>query len=143
MKSTKSVAFLIATIVIIAVAGYYWFTQANKTKVKEQFSIIGKWKLDSVFALKPVHDTTSLALVNFSLLSQKDKNPITYLFRPDSTFLYLSNKDSSTNNYTISDSTISIGNSKATEIYSVSFKNDGSVLLIDKDSIATLLKRFE
>lgn len=139
MKSTKQVAFLIATLVIIAAAGYYWFTQTGKHTQK--FSITGEWEVDSVFALKPSQDTAYIAIAN-AFFSDK-KKPVTFQFNKDSTFTSTPVNDSGINHYAISGTVISMSNSKEKESYSISVKSDSLVLLIDKDSIATALKKIK
>ncbi|OIR07524.1 hypothetical protein GALL_101850 [mine drainage metagenome] len=133
MKKINPVAIIIAA-TIITFTSCEWFTHSNK----KTFSIIGNWKVDSVYKNGFLPDSIQrlIAATNF-----KEKRGEVYKFNADSTFNRLSLKDSTVEKYYLKDSTLFFRELNNYIPYAFSIKNDSTFSFINKDSVVFVLKK--
>ena len=134
MKKTTLAACTIAAL-IITCTSCKWFSSNKK-----QPSIVGKWKIDSLYPTGK--DSGSLGYLLFALAkTSKDKDSLGLQFNADSTFAELPIKDSTTKKYYVKDKEIFIQEDSTFKPYVLSFKNDSTVSFLAKDSMLIILKR--
>lgn len=133
MKKINPVAIIIAAS-ILTFTSCEWFTHSNK----KAFSIIGNWKVDTVYKTGFIDDSTQKLIATINL---KGKNDEVYKFNADSTFNRLSLKDSTIENYYLKDSILFFKESGNYIPYAFSVKNDSAFSFINKDSVVFVLKK--
>ncbi len=119
-----------------------FFISCNHSR-KDKFSIIGRWKLDTIYQTGKYSDTFQRMIT--AMLIGGDKNRYRYSFRKDSLLNRLSPKDSTTDKYYIKDSTIFIQsgwvNVRVFDPQQLRYLNENEISLQGKDSVVFILKR--
>jgi len=134
MKNKTIVAMIIAAALLI-VAFFKFFN----TKESPSFSIIGKWKLDTVYATVPVTD--SIQKLIGSVAGNGEKNKSWFKFNADSIFNRLSSKDSTIEKYYLRDSVLYFEEVNGFIPYPLKTMTDSLVTFMNKDSVLFVLKK--
>jgi hypothetical protein len=129
MKKTTLLAIIIA-ITTITYTSCEWFNHSNK----KPFSIIGKWKVDSIYKTGKNNDSIQLFITAMTAGSNN-----AFRFNDDSTFNYLSPKDSTEKKYFLKDSVLYFKDSNDFVPNKISIKSDSSFSFINKDSVIFVL----
>lgn len=111
-----------------------WFSG----KTKNSPSLIGQWKVDSLYPSGK--DSNSLALLLYAF-AKKDKDSSIVQFNADSTFRELYSKDSVAKKYYIKDNQLFVQEDSTYASYQLSFPKDSIANLIAKDSLVIVLKK--
>ena len=125
---------LIITLVFISAS----FILCNHSS-KDKFSIIGRWKLDTIYQTGKYSDTFQKMIT--AMLMGADNNRYRYSFKKDSILNRLSSKDSTIDKYYIIDSTILIKYNRFFELHQLRYINENEISLQGKDSVVFTLKR--
>jgi hypothetical protein len=132
MKSKTITAIIIAAALLIFI-----FVKLSGKKEQQPFSIVGEWKLDSFYALKP-KDT---ALVNYLVSNFIDAKKNIIRFNADSTVMDLSSGDSSHEKYYLRDSVLFLSEHSVFVPHQFKRKNNDAFTIISPDSGVMVLKR--
>jgi hypothetical protein len=129
MKKNNLAAYIIiaATFTFISCE---WFSHSNK----KQFTIVGKWKIDSVYKSGSPNDSIQYLIAAIP-------NDEIFKFNADSTFNRLSLKDSTTENYYLKDSVLFFKEFDNYVPYAIKIKSDSSFSFTNKDSVLFILKK--
>ncbi len=133
MKKINPAAIIIAA-TIITFTSCEWFTHSSK----KTFSIVGSWKVDTVYKDGFINDSTQQLIATVNI---KSKNGEVYKFNGDSTFNRLLLKDSTVEKYYLKDSTLYFKELNNYVPYNFSIKNDSTFSFINKDSVVFVLKK--
>lgn len=129
MKKNKLAAYIIIA-ALFTLISCEWFSHSNK----KQFSIVGKWKIDSVFKSGSPNDSIQHLMV-------PTPTEEIFKFNTDSTFNRLSLKDSTTENYYLKDSVLFFKEFDNYVPYAIKIKSDSSFSFMNKDSVLFVLKK--
>ena len=131
MKKIIPAAIIIAATVITFVS-CEWFSNSHK----HSFSIIGKWKVDSVYSSKPDSGNfTPLLLTNL----EQSKDSIGLQFNTDSTFSESANDN--IRKYHLKDSVLFIQSDSTSTAYTYHYINDSCISIVASDSSFVRLKK--
>ncbi|MES2332448.1 MAG: hypothetical protein V4539_22770 [Bacteroidota bacterium] len=133
MKSKTIPAIIIAVALVILT----WLLFFNK-KEQQTFSIVGDWKIDSFYTLKP-KDTALVNSLAAQLVDDAKKNIIR--FNADSTVRDLSSGDSAHEKYYLLDSVLFITKDSVFVPNQFKRKNNDAFAFISPDSSVMVLKR--
>lgn len=134
MKKTTLAAYLLAALIITCTSCDWFSKKSNNASL----SIVGKWKIDSLYSTGK--DSGSIAYLLYGL-AKNSKDSIGLQFNADSTFTELPSKDSATKKYYVKEKEIFIQEDSTFTSYLLSFKNDSTVSFLAKDSMVIILKR--
>jgi hypothetical protein len=133
MKRSTIAATLLAAALLIFV--FFKFSAKPSTQT---FSLIGRWQLDSGYAMHPLNDSMQslMATVNVD-----ETNRTVYTFNADSSLNRLSAKDSTTEKYYVRDSVLYVDQGYGYLPYSFKTMNDSLIEFFNKDSIVFVLRK--
>jgi len=134
MKKIAFAAIIIAA-AFITLASCKWFSNSQSNK----FSIVGKWKVDTVYKEGLANDTLKELIATVNV---KGNNGEVYKFNADNTLNRLSLKDSKTEYYYFKESLLffkELNNNNFPHTYHII--NDSTFSFINKDSVVFILKR--
>ena len=129
MKKNNLAAYIIIAAVFTLIS-CEWFSHSNK----KQFTIVGKWKVDSVYKSGLPNDSAQHLIAAIP-------NEETFKFNADSTFNRLSLKDSTTENYYLKDSILFFKESDNYVPYAMKIKSDSSFSFTNNDSVVFVLRK--
>ncbi|MBA4198430.1 MAG: hypothetical protein C0459_12840 [Chitinophaga sp.] len=130
MKKQTTVALLVATALIVFIS-YKWFQSNNP----QQPTIIGKWKVDSVY---PTGKDTSLSFFSYTLFK---KDSMTVQFNKDSSFNDFDSNDTSIKKYYVKENALYVKADSLYKPYQIKSFTDSSFSILSKDSTMFILKR--
>jgi len=133
MKKQTTVALLAATALIVFIS-CKWFQSNNHP----QPSIVGKWKVDSVYPIGK--DTPAIGLIAFYQM-KKDKDSFGIQFNADSTFTEIPQKDTAGNNYYVKENSLYIHEDSLYKPYQIKALTDSSLTVLSNDSMMIVLKK--
>ncbi len=133
MKRQTITATLLAAALLIFV-----FFKFINNKETPSFNLAGEWKLDSVYAVHPVTDSTK-ELLNGSFGDPKNKPLLK--FNADSTFSGPLSKDSVAEKYYLRDSVLYVDEGKGYLSYPVKTMTDSLFTFMNKDGLVFVLKK--
>ncbi len=131
----KTIAAMIIAAALLIVAFFKFFN----TKESHTFSIIGKWKLDTVYATVPVSD--SIQKLIGTVAGNGEPNKFWYKFNADSMLNRLSSKDSMIEKYYLRDSVLYFEEVNGFIPHLVKTMTDSLVEFMNKDSVLFVLKK--
>lgn len=131
MKKTVFAAIIFALIVTLFSCD--WF---STKKPPIQSSIVGSWKIDSLYSTK--QDSNYLPLL---ILAMAKTDSAFIQFNADSTFRELDKSDNVLNKYYVKDHELFLEQDSIYVPYRLSFPKDSVAQLISKDSLVIILKR--
>ena len=136
MKRSTIAATVLAAALLIFV--FFKFSAKPSTPSIQTFSLIGKWQLDSGYAMHPLNDSMQrlMATVNVD-----EKNRTVYTFNADSSLNRLSIKDDNTEKYYVRDSALYVDQGYGYLPYSFKTMTDSLVEFFNKDSIVFVLRK--
>lgn len=132
---TKIIVALVA-IAALCVGAYYFFTKINieppipHTKTN---SIVGNWKIDSVYNSK---DSNSLAHLIFAL-----SDSTSFKFNADSTLQVISPQETETQHYVFNNDSLIVKEKNELDTFVLKFDNDSLFYATAKDSSVLRLKK--
>jgi hypothetical protein len=126
-----------ATLLAAALLIFVFFKFSAKPSI-QTFSLIGKWQLDSGYAMHPLNDSMQrlMATVNVD-----EKNRTVYTFNADSSLNRRSIKDDNTEKYYVRDSALYVDQGYGYLPYSFKTMTDSLIEFFNKDSIVFVLKK--
>lgn len=135
-------AFIAALIIaagIISFVSCKWFS--SKPTADQSFNIQGKWIVDSM-ENRSSDSSKSIVMLAF-VLAANDSLPFGFQFNNDSTYTYLSAKDSAVGKYYIADeeSTLFVAEDSAYHPLNFISKNDSAFSVISADSLVLHLRK--
>lgn len=134
MKPTIITASIITAVLLIFVS-----LKFLNTKASPSFSILGKWKLDTAYAVIPVSDSIQNLIGTVAGISETDK--AWFNFNNDSTYSRFTPKYSITKKYYLSDSILYFYEPTGYIPYPLQTMTDSLVEFINSDSVVFVLKK--
>lgn len=128
---------IVFTAIIIALSVTFFSCDWFSTKKPPiHSSIVGVWKVDSLFTSK--QDSNYLPLLYFAMIKS---NSIFIQFNADSTYRELAKRDSVLNKYYVKGHQVFLQQDSIYVPYQLSFPKDSVAQLISKDSLVIVLKK--
>ena len=134
MKRKTIVGIIIAAALLMVV-----FFKFFNTKESHSFSLIGKWKLETVYAPVPVSD--SIQKLIGTVAGNGEPNKFWYKFSADSILNRLSSKDSTIEKYYLRDSVLYLKEINGFVPHPLKTMTDSLVEFMNKDNIVFVLKK--
>lgn len=126
----------------VAIAAFFKFSSSSNAQAP--FSVTGKWKLDSFYAIGS--DSGGLSMLTLAMLNNGAAQKLTYRFNTDST-VYVDaddkEKGGDTARYYLADSVLYFKTGKGFEPFRLLHRSDSSFSYLASDSVVMVLKKLQ